>query len=112
MPLLNEDNSIQKELVRHYYPDNGTIARAMKKPVDTGYVKKITNLGNPRAVQFFLTKKGGRVIPTLHAVNRESEEMVCIGLTPEEISRLLEFLHRLARNSVTIMENAVNDENE
>lgn len=112
MFLSNKGNSIRNEPVRRYYPDNGTIARAVKKTVETGCFKKNTDPEEGRVVRLFLTKKIWEVIPALHTVNRELEDMVCTGLTFEDLSRLCGFLHLIAWDLHTIMENAASDGNE
>jgi len=92
MLLSREQNIMQERLVRHYHLDKGTIARSVKKLEDAGYVRRIVDPDNRRAVRLFLTEKGERVLPALRAINSEWEERISEGLTVrerEEVSRLM-----------------------
>lgn len=95
---------MQEDLVRHYRLDKGTIARAVKKLEDGGYIRRITDPGNRRAVRLFLTEKGERAIPLLQRINREWEETISTGFTVDEIPVLHSLMHRVARNSFTILQ--------
>lgn len=84
MLLANEQNITQETLVRHYHLDKGTIARAVKKLEDAGYIRRIIDPGNRRAVRLFLTEKGERALPALHAINRAWEALAFSGLTAQD----------------------------
>lgn len=93
MLLAREQNITQETLVRHYHLDKGTIARAVKKLEDAGYVRRIIDPGNRRAVRLFLTKKGEAVLPSLHAINHAWEALAFSGLTAQDKKTC----HRLMR---------------
>jgi DNA-binding MarR family transcriptional regulator len=99
MLLYKEQNIMQETLVRHYHLDKGTIARAVKKLEDAGYIRRIIDPGNRRAVRLFLTKKGEQVAPVLQAIDHEWEELVCTGLSPEERANLNNLMRTVAENS-------------
>lgn len=103
MLLSYEENIMQDRLVRHYRLDKGTIARAVKKLEDGGYIRRITDPTNRRAVRLFLTKKGERAIPLLRAINREWEEQVRDGLSRDERTVLHSLMCRAAENSMAII---------
>jgi DNA-binding MarR family transcriptional regulator len=63
--LSRVQNIMQDTLVRHYHLDKGTIARAVRKLEDAGYIRRITDPGNRRAVRLFLTEKGEGVAPLM-----------------------------------------------
>ena len=86
MLLAKEQNIMQDTLVRHYHLDKGTIARAVRKLEDGGYIRRITDPGNRRAVRLFLTEKGEHAIPLLQAINREWENQISAGLSNEEMA--------------------------
>lgn len=93
MLLAREQNITQETLVRHYHLDKGTIARAVKKLEDAGYIRRIIDPGNRRAVRLFLTKKGEDVLPSLHAINHAWESLAFSGLTAQDKKTC----HRLMR---------------
>ena len=74
MLLFKEQNIMQEILVRHYNLDKGTIARSVRKLKDAGYIRRIIDPDNRRAVRLFLTKKGEKAAPFLQAIDREWEE--------------------------------------
>ncbi|MDO9550335.1 MAG: MarR family transcriptional regulator [Methanoregula sp.] len=99
MLLYNEQNITQETLVRHYQIDKGTIARAVKKLEDAGYIRRIVDPDNRRAVRLFLTEKGEQVAPVIRAINHEWEEQVCAGLSPVEKETLNTLMRTVAENS-------------
>lgn len=103
MLLSREENIMQDRLVRHYRLDKGTIARAVRKLEDGGYIRRIPDPENRRAVRLFLTRKGERCIPLLREINREWEERACAGLCRDERAALHDLMRRAARNSMAIM---------
>lgn len=98
MLLSKEENIMQEHLVRHYRLDKGTIARAVKKLEDGGFIRRITDPMNRRAVRLFLTEKGERTIPLLHDINKEWEDRISASLSEEEIATLHNLMRRVARN--------------
>ena len=103
MLLAKEQNIMQDTLVRHFHLDKGTIARASRKLEDGGYIRRITDPRNRRAVRLFLTKKGERVIPLLQAINRDWENIISSGLSGDESATLHCLMRHVAKNSFAIM---------
>ena len=99
MLLSKEQNIMQETLVRHYHLDKGTIARTVRKLEDAGYIRRIIDPGNRRAVRLFLTEKGERVTPLLKAIDREWEDEICAGLTYGERRTLNTLMRTVAGNS-------------
>ncbi|MDD1693263.1 MAG: MarR family transcriptional regulator [Methanoregula sp.] len=106
MLLAKKQNIIQETFVRHYHLDKGTIARAVRKLEDAGYIRRITDPQNRRAVRLFLTEKGEHAIPVLQEINREWETRVSYGLSPEEKSTVLRLMQTIARNSFETIRNS------
>jgi len=99
MLLAKEQNIMQDRLVRHYLLDKGTIARSVKKLEDGGYLRRITDPTNRRAVRPFLTDRGDRITPVLKAINHEWEELVCASLSGSERATLTSLIRTVALNS-------------
>jgi MarR family transcriptional regulator, temperature-dependent positive regulator of motility len=104
MLLAKEQNIMQDTLVRHFHLDKGTIARAVRKLEDGGYIRRITDPGNRRAVRLFLTVKGERAVPLLQAINREWEKYISAGLSKVELAALHSLMRRVAQNSFLILQ--------
>lgn len=109
MLLAKEQNIMQETLVRHYNLDKGTIARAAKKLEDGGYIHRIVDPGNRRAVRIFLTERGEAIIPVLREIDRAWEERVCEGLGPQGKKSLASLVRTVADNSRKIMREAAGD---
>jgi DNA-binding MarR family transcriptional regulator len=105
MLLYKEQNIMQETLVRHYNLDKGTIARSVRKLKDAGYIRRIVDPGNRRAVRLFLTKKGETAAPLLQAIDREWEEQICAGLPEKDRHTLMTLMHTVAKNSYRSMQN-------
>ena len=105
MLLYKEQNIIQETLVRHYHLDKGTIARAVRKLKDAGYIRRIIDPDNRRAVRLFLTEKGEQIAPVLQAIHHEWEEQVLTGLSQEEKETLNSLMRTVAQNSHRNMQN-------
>lgn len=103
MLLSKEQNIMQDRLVRHYHLDKGTIARSVRKLEDGGYIRRITDPTNRRAVRLFLTDKGEGITPVLKAINHEWEELVCASLSGHEREMLISLIRTVAVNSCRSM---------
>jgi hypothetical protein len=57
MLLSQKQDFMQDTPVRHYRPDKGTIARAVRKLEAVGYIRRITDPRNRRVVRLFLIKE-------------------------------------------------------
>jgi MarR family transcriptional regulator, temperature-dependent positive regulator of motility len=110
--LAKEQNLMQEDLVRHYRLDKGTIARAVKKLEDRGYIRRITDPGNRRAVRLFLTEKGEDAVPHLHTINREWENLVSAGLSAEERTIMHRLMKRVAQDSLALLQKTGDTEND
>jgi DNA-binding MarR family transcriptional regulator len=104
MLLSKEQNIMQERLVRHYHLDKGTIARSVKKLEDAGYIRRIIDPRNRRAVRLFLTEKGERVLPALSEIDREWEERIFTGLTRKEQKEVYILMRTVAKNSLLLMQ--------
>ena len=82
--LIKKQNVMQDTLARHFHIDKGAVARAVIKLVNAGYVRRIPDPDNRRAVRLFLTKKGEQIAPEIEKIDREWEEMMYSSLTKED----------------------------
>ena len=103
MLLAKEQNITQETLVRHYHLDKGTIARAVRKLEDAGYIRRIPDPENRRAVRLFLTGKGDQAVPVLRAIDRDWEAMVFHNLAAGDKITLRDLMRTVAGNSFASM---------
>lgn len=109
MLLSKEQNITQETLVRHYHLDKGTIARAVKKLETAGYIRRITDPGNRRAVRLFLTEKGEQALPALHAINLAWETLAFSGLTVQDKKNCRHLMRTIALNVFSYMDTSGGD---
>jgi DNA-binding MarR family transcriptional regulator len=105
MLLAKKQNITQETLVRYYRIDRGTIARAVRKLEDGGYIRRIPDPENRRAVRLFLTRKGEEVIPVLRAMNDDWETLVFRGLPGADQETLRSLMRSVTENSMRLLEN-------
>lgn len=104
--LAKEQNITQETLVRHYHLDKGTIARAVKKLENGGYIRRITDPENRRAVRLFLTGKGDQMVPVIQKINHEWEASAFRGIPGGEQDSLRLLMLAVAKNSLMDIRNA------
>jgi DNA-binding MarR family transcriptional regulator len=104
MLLAKEQNIMQENLVRYYHLDKGTIARAVKKLEDGGFIRRIIDPVNRRAVRLFLSEKGEQAAVELQAIDREWEEHICKGLSQKKRETLYSLMRTVAQNSHRAMQ--------
>jgi len=100
--LAQEQGITQDALARRFHVDKATIARAVRKLEDTGYVSRIVDLSNRRAVRVSLTDKGARIVPEIVRIDRQWEEEICAGLSEDEHLQIHTLLRIIACNSLRI----------
>lgn len=100
--LAHEQGITQDTLARRFHVDKATIARAVRKLEDAGYVSRTVDPGNRRAVLVALTDAGERIVPEIVRIDRQWEEEICAGLTGDERLTMQTLLRKIARNSLTM----------
>jgi DNA-binding MarR family transcriptional regulator len=103
--LIKKQNVMQDTLARHFHIDKGAVARAVTKLVDAGYVQRIPDPDNRRAVRLFLTEKGEQIVPEIKRIDREWEEMTCSCLPPDDRQRFGQFLSKIAGSCMDTLKN-------
>ncbi|MDD4255360.1 MAG: MarR family transcriptional regulator [Methanofollis sp.] len=100
--LAHEQGITQDTLVRRFRVDKGTVARAVRRLEDAGYINRTIDPDDRRAVQIFLTDRGEEIVPEIIRIDREWEEEVFAGLTDEERRQAEALLRKIAHNSLRL----------
>jgi DNA-binding MarR family transcriptional regulator len=100
MHLSHKEGITQDNLAAHIHIDKGTVARALKKLEDNGFICRKVNPQNRRSYLLFLTEKGRDVVPQIHSIDKEWEDSVCSNFQDDECNRLLNVLQTLAMKSL------------
>jgi DNA-binding MarR family transcriptional regulator len=98
MALYRNDGINQEELSAYLKIDKATTAKAVKKLIEGGYIRRDIDSNDKRAYKVFLTPKARAVIPIIQGAVKNWEYMVNFGLLEEE-KRLIEgLLHKMTQN--------------
>ncbi len=89
-------NQISKEL----NIDKAMSARAIKRLIELGYLRKEENREDSRAYNLFLTEKGKAIIPSVKADLRHWNEIVTKDLNKEERENVLDLLSKVLENAI------------
>lgn len=100
--LAHEQGITQDTLVRRFRVDKGTVARAVRRLEDAGYISRTVDHENRRAVRIFLTERGEDIVPEIIRIDREWEEAVFAGLADEERRQAEAILRTIAHNSLRL----------
>ena len=100
MHLSHKEGITQDNLAVHLHIDKGTVARALKKLEDNGFIYREINPQNRRKYLLFLTEKGRQIVPKIHQIEKEWEKSVCSDLSDAEYIQLLNTLQTLATKSL------------
>jgi DNA-binding MarR family transcriptional regulator len=98
--LSHKEGINQDDLAIHLHIDKGTVARALKKLEDNGFIYREVNPENRRRYLLFLTEKGREAVPLIHNIDKEWEDSVCSNFSDDECDRLFGILQTLAMKSL------------
>jgi DNA-binding MarR family transcriptional regulator len=102
MYLSRFEGASQERIARHFHVDKGTIARAVRRLEDDGFIYRMTDPKDRRAYGLFLTEKGASILPDIIEAEKGWEEELLQGLSPEEIDDIYAVLTSLAERSLHI----------
>jgi DNA-binding MarR family transcriptional regulator len=100
--LSHREGIPQEALARHFRIDKATIARAVKRLEDDGFVCRKTDPANRRAYGLFLTGKGTEVRDELRVIDAEWEKDLLSVVPETRRSDLVRTLRALAEQSIAI----------
>ena len=103
--LYRNDGISQEELSAYLKIDKATTAKAVKKLIKDGYIRRDIDTSDKRAYKVFLTAKAIAVIPIVQEAAKNWENKVSSGLTEEEKRLIEELLHQMAQNACQIKVN-------
>lgn len=97
--LSREQGLTQDTLAWRLLIDKGSIARAVNVLEENGYVKRVTDENNRRAVRIYFTEKGEQLVPEISKIERELEEGIFSLLSEEEKAQARVLLCKIAQGS-------------
>lgn len=91
-----EDGASQGKLSDYLKIDKTTTAKSVKALEKNGFVTRVTDPGDKRAYQVFLTDKAREILPRIRAVMEEWDKFIQADLTGEERRLLENILEKMA----------------
>ena len=98
MSLYLKDGVKQETLSRTYKLDKATVAKAIKKLEDTGYVYRKQDAEDKRAYNVFLTEKGKDIGAKMKEIAIKWDDIMIAGFSEEEKRLSAAFLERMEQN--------------
>jgi DNA-binding MarR family transcriptional regulator len=99
MTLYNRDGVSQENIARNLKIDKSTVARAIKKLMEEGYVIKERDTSDRRAYKVFLTEKAKIIKPKIINIVSEWFESLLSDFTEDERKILIIFLKKIVKNA-------------
>lgn len=96
--LLHSEGMSQDELRRRRNVDKATIAKAVKKLIDHGYLYKERDEEDKRAFCLYSTPKGRELRPEIERIISLEQELLLKGSTPEEMDIFRRVMKRMTKN--------------
>jgi len=100
--LSKREGIPQETLARHFHFDKATIARAVRRLEDDGFLCRKADPGNRRAYGLFLTEKGRQILPDILRTDSRWEEELLAVLPENARSVFLGNLRTIAEQSTYI----------
>lgn len=98
--LSEKEGISQEELASYYHIDKGTVARALKKLEDNGFINREIDSENRRRYILHLTEKGKALVPKIYKVDAEWEKTVYHDFSESEKELLFKTMKKLAIRSL------------
>ncbi|ADN37437.1 transcriptional regulator, MarR family [Methanolacinia petrolearia DSM 11571] len=98
--LSKENNITQDRIAELFYLDKGTVARAVRKLEDSGYICRTQDPDNRRAHRLSLTEKGEKILPYIKEIANKWDKDVCKGFSPEDLDKFNSLLRTICERSL------------
>jgi len=98
MALYYKDGINQEKLARYHRYDKATIARAVQKLEDEGYVFRQRDPADRRAYLVYLTNRGKNIKPEMMDIASKWQDTMFSCFEEDEQAAASSFLERMVRN--------------
>ncbi len=102
--LYKNDGVIQESLTEILHMDKATTARALAKLETEGYVQRIVDSKDKRALRLYVTDQAREIMPTIENAISDWNDLVTTGLEDAEKEIALKLLRKMAMNTCNIKE--------
>ena len=91
----------QKDIVKALKLEKATVAKAVKKLREDGYIRTEEDPDDKRYTKVFLNSEGRRVFPSVRAFFKEVDRILLKGFSKKEIDTVFALNERMNRNLIT-----------
>ncbi|MFE8700038.1 MarR family winged helix-turn-helix transcriptional regulator [Cytobacillus sp. FJAT-54145] len=98
MLLWEQDGITQNQLVERLNKDKTNIARMSSNLENKGFIKRINCKDDRRSVRLYLTQAGRDLGDKIIPIAEEFNEIVCRGISNEELSQMERILAKMNSN--------------
>lgn len=104
--LCNHSDGInQEELAKKVFVNKSNIARNIKSLENAGFIYREVDKDDKRAYKVYPTSKAYNVLPLIKEKMGIFNEVLCMGLSSEEVEMLNTLLAKVANNASTFINN-------
>ncbi len=98
--ISREENITQERIAGIFYMDKGTVARAVRKLEDSGYICRNQDPENRRAHMLSLTPEGWKILPVIEEILNKWDRDVCEGFSGKDMEKLYPMLRTICERSL------------
>lgn len=99
LAVNNEEGISQEKLAKELFVNKSNVARQIVALEEAGYVKRVPDEQDKRALRLYLTEKGKELCPYIRELNAQWRAAVCEGFTEEEKELLACLVERMVTNA-------------
>ncbi|MGN1372471.1 MAG: MarR family winged helix-turn-helix transcriptional regulator [Candidatus Coproplasma sp.] len=97
--VAGDEGISQDMLARKMMINKSNVARQLSALEESGYIKRVQSAEDKRVMLVYTTDKAKAIVPELRKENGRWRDIVCEGLTKEEIDQLAYLLDKLIANA-------------
>lgn len=98
MYISKKEHTNQDSIAKNFMTDKGTVAKAIKKLEDRGFILRKENPSNKRENIITLSAKGREVINHMNMLLKEWQEIVFKDFSEEEIDQMKKLKGKILKN--------------
>ncbi|MDK2891959.1 MarR family winged helix-turn-helix transcriptional regulator [Methanohalophilus sp.] len=98
MALYHQDGLYQEELARMFLVNRATAARAVQKLASKGYVERVQDHSDKRALRVYLTEKGLELQEIVMKISAMRRKKLFTGFSDEEQATFIKLLAKMVNN--------------
>ena len=99
--LLEQDGLTQNEIAKRLNKDKTNIARMISNLEEKGFIKRHVNEFDKRSFNIYLTEIGKKLGELLKPIAEENNQIVCSGISNEELQTVKKVLMKMIQNVET-----------